>query len=297
MVHDLFKISFRYSRQISEGGEATLEDREGVKPVLRWAGGKRRLVHRLVKLLPPQWNTYVEPMAGGAALFFHLDPDKALLADINSDLINFYRVLKNDTSNLVSRLASLRPSKALYNRMRNKKPKSRLQKAVRFAYLNRLCWNGLHRVNRRGSFNVPIGDRRPKRLFDRRALYQAAELLQNAKLLNADFETTLRRLKRGDFAFIDPPYPRGAREGFGFNRYASDFFSLEDHKRLGRIVRDLDNRGAHVMILLAASQAILQCYPSHFQRVTLQSKSLIASKSSSRRTIKEIALTNYLHNN
>lgn len=274
-----------------------MEKHERVKPVLRWAGGKRRLVHHLVKLLPPQWNTYVEPMAGGAALFFHLGPDKALLADINSDLINFYRVLKKDTSTLVSRLTSLRASEARYYEMRDKKPKSKLERAVRFAYLNRLCWNGLHRVNREGRFNVPIGDRRPHRLWDPEALHQAAKLLRNAKLLNGDFETTLTSLKRGDFAFIDPPYPRGAYKGFGFNRYASDFFSLDDHERLGRIIEVLNDRGVSLMISLASSPEIMECYPSLLDRTTLRSKSLIASTSTSRRAVSEVVLTNYASRN
>jgi len=270
-----------------------LEKREGVKPVLRWAGGKRRLVHRLVKLLPREWNTYVEPMAGGAALFFYLGPRRALLADINPDLINFYRILKSDTSHLVSRLASLHASRALYYKMRDKKPKSKLGRAVRFAYLNRLCWNGLHRVNRGGSFNVPIGDRRPKKLWDPQALYQAAELLQNAELLNADFETTLQCLKGGDFAFIDPPYPRGSQGGTGFNKFHEDFFAAEDHKRLGKALRELSRRDVLLMITLSASSRILKHYPAFLTRHYLNGKSLMSAQRESRRTVREVILTNY----
>lgn len=263
------------------------------RPVLRWAGGKRRLINQLIGLLPRAWENYVEPMAGGAALFFYLAPQKALLADINPDLINFYRVLKTDTSTLVRRLTSLRASRDLYYKMRSRTPKSKLERAVRFAYLNRLCWNGLHRVNQNGDFNVPIGDRLPEELWDPEELYQAAKLLQSARLLNADFETTLGTLRKGDFAFIDPPYPRGARAGFGFNRYSPSFFSLEHHKRLGRRVRISDQKGSTLMITLSQFPELLQCYPQSFVRTVLNSKSLISSKLSSRCSVNEVVLTNY----
>jgi len=231
-------------------------------------------------------------MAGGAALFFYLAPPKAILADINPDLINFYMVLKNNTSSLVERLESLRASKALYYGMRKRTPGSRLERAVRFAYLNRLCWNGLHRVNHKGDFNVPIGDRLPKKLWNPALLYRAAKLLQNAKLLKADFETTLLGLNRKDFSFIDPPYPRGAQEGLGFNRYTSDFFSFEDHRRLGRVLKTLDRRGVSLMVTVAPCQEILELYPE-FRRTRLRSKSLISCESTSRRIADEIVLTNY----
>jgi DNA adenine methylase len=263
------------------------------KPILRWAGGKRRLVHDLTALLPARWGTYVEPMAGSAALFFHLAPRKAVLADVNPDLMDFYKMLRDNTSTLVERLTSLRASKALYYKMRESTPTSRLERAVRFAYLNRLCWNGLHRVNRRGDFNVPIGDRRPKKLWDPRQLSHAGKLLRNAKLVSADFEQTLSMLKKGDLTFIDPPYPRGALENAWFNRYSSDFFSLEEHRRLGKVVRSLDDRGIFLMLLVASYAPILKCYPSNFVPTTFSSKSLISGKSSSRRTSEEVVLRNY----
>jgi len=269
-----------------------LKANAGCRPILRWAGGKRRLVPRLMKLLPSHWDYYVEPMAGSAALFFLLAPPKAILADINSELMNFYGALRNDTDRLVTRLSSLRASKALYDSMRNGKPTSGLERAVRFAYLNRLCWNGLHRVNRNGFFNVPIGDRLPKRLWSAEGLSQAARLLQNARLLNDDFERTLRGIKRGSFVFIDPPYPRGARKGW-FNRYSKDFFLFEDHQRLGRLTETLDERGISLMMIVGANPELLRCYSSSFVRTRLRSKSLISSKPSSRFSVEEVVLTNY----
>jgi len=264
------------------------------RTILRWAGSKRRLVKRLANLLPRRWENYVEPMAGAAALFFHLGPRKALLGDINPELVNFYKVLRNDTSELISRLISLRASKTQYYVIRESTPTSELNRAIRFAYLNRLCWNGLYRVNQKGDFNVPMGDRLPRKLWDPEELNAAARQLRRAKLVNADFETTLGRLKAGDFAFVDPPYPRGAQTGFGFNRYATDFFSFEDHIRLGRIIEQLDRRGVLLMVLLSQSPDILRHYPLWFNRIPLRSKSLISSRSESRRMVSEIVMTNYV---
>jgi len=244
--------------------------------------------------MPPTWNNYVEPLVGSAALFFHLAPKKAILADLNPDLMNFYRVLRDDTRALVNRLTGLEASKALYYNMRDKKPRSKLERAIRFAYLNRLCWNGLYRVNKKGQFNVPMGDRFPEKLWDTKEFYRAANILAHAKLATADFETTLRKAKRGDFVFIDPPYPRGAPLSTGFNRYCSDSFSPEGHERLGRTVRSLDAKGVATMILLASSKDILSCYPTSFYRRRLRSKSLISCNSSSRRLVEEIVLMNYV---
>jgi len=266
--------------------------RKGVRPVLRWAGGKRRLVHRLAKLLPAGWQNYVEPMAGSAAMFFYLAPRKAVLADINPDLINFFRVLRDETSELVKRLNSLSASRDLYYEMRDNVPTSGFERAVRFAYLNRLCWNGVHRVNREGEFNVPIGDRLPRRLWNPDHLYRAASQLRCARLLRADFEETLPKLKKGDFSFVDPPYPRGAAKGLGFNRYVGDFFSVEDHKRLGKLLKILNERGVLLMVVMCSDPEILQFYPP-FTRTLLRSKSLISGKPSSRRTVDEVVMTNY----
>ena len=127
---------------------------EPCRPALRWAGGKYGMAPRLASLLPPTWGTYFEPMAGGAALFFFVLPAKAVLGDVNGELINFYRVLRDRFSELRRRLNKLSASEKMYYAFRESKPRGHVQRAVRFAYLNRLSWNGLYRVNRSGKFNV-----------------------------------------------------------------------------------------------------------------------------------------------
>jgi DNA adenine methylase len=243
--------------------------------------------------MPTNWNNYLEPMVGSGALFFHVAPERAILGDLNPDLMNFYEVLRDDTPELVGRLKNLRASRELYYHMRDMKPRSRLDRAVRFAYLNRLCWNGLYRVNKAGKFNVPIGDRLPKTLWNMLELHVAAKALSSVELATGDFRSTLRKAKRGDFVFLDPPYPRGAPVRTGFNRYCSDFFSLKDHKRLGQVVRSLDKKCVLIMILLSSSKSILSCYPKSFHRRRVRSKSLISCDSSSRRLVDECVLVNY----
>jgi DNA adenine methylase len=124
-------------------------------------------------------------------------------------------------------------------------------------------------------------------------LNKAAMLLRGAKLVEAPFENTLSNLKEGDFAFIDPPYARGARDGDGFNRYSPDFFCLDDHERLGEIIESLDERRVKLMIFLGESKKILRRYPSSFERTRFRSKSLISGESSGRRLVGEVILTNY----
>src|SRR5215210_289112 len=265
----------------------------GRRPILRWAGGKTLIIGSITGLLPAKWDTFIEPMVGGGALFFHLRPEKAILADSNSELINFYRVLRFRCAELKTRLLSLAASRDLYYELRDAAPKGDLQRAVRFAYLNRLSWNGLYRVNRSGRFNVPIGDRLPQAMWRANDIDRANESLRNARLLTADFGKTARLAKEGDFVFFDPPYPRGAKADLGFNRYSADFFELSHHRRLSRLVDSLSDRGIKVMLTIAYDQQLEAIYPQHMRRHVAHSKSLISCNGSDRGEVKELVLTNY----
>ena len=187
---------------------------------------------QLCELAPQSWCRYFEPMAGGAAMFFSIRPRIALLADTNADLVNFYSVLKSSRFALIHKLSRLAASREIYYLLRSAKPRAPLQRAVRFAYLNRLAWNGLYRVNRSGLFNVPIGDRLPTTMWDVASLTAASNALQDADLLHGDFRDTTASARANDFVFFDPPYPRGAQNATGFNRYTAHFFKAQDHSDL-----------------------------------------------------------------
>jgi DNA adenine methylase len=264
-----------------------------LRPVVRWAGGKSTMVSKLASLLPRNWRTYIEPMSGGAALFFHIKPSDAILADINSELITFYSVLRDRPAELIHRMRLLIASRERYYAVRASRPRADLNRALRFAYLNRLAWNGLYRVNRSGQFNVPVGDRLPAVMWSPTALSDASEALRGARLVTQDFRATARQAKSGDFVFFDPPYPRGSREELGFNRYASQFFSTNDHRDLARIIDELSSRSVHVMLTLAETDHFADIYPSRLRKTRVESKALIACNGADRRSAAELILTNY----
>lgn len=261
--------------------------------VLRWAGGKAHLLPHLTPLVPQSFRRYIEPMVGGAAVFFRLAPPRAILSDLSDELINFYRVLRDDPDHLITAMLRLKASKERYYRMRSKTVHGRLQRALRFVYLNRLAWNGLYRVNEQGAFNVPIGDRLPSRLWDRNHLHRAATILQAAELTTADFEVSLSEVRYGDFVFLDPPYPKGARGALGFNRYSPGRFGIEDHHRLAHCIERLMRRGASVMLTIDAASGLRSLYPDSLFDHSAISRSLIAGNGAQRRSVRELVLTSY----
>ncbi len=266
---------------------------EASSPILRWAGGKSRLLPRLMPLLPVSYSRFIDPMVGGGALFLYLRPRHSILGDINLELMSFYRALRTHPDRLIRRMTSLRASRDMYYRMRTLRTRDTVTRAVRFAYLNRLCWNGLYRVNRMGNFNVPIGSRLPRMLWDHQTLRATSRALRQAKLHVGDFGKMLQLVRPKDFVFLDPPYPRGAHDGLGFNRYTATTFGMTEHRRLGQWASELATRGAFVMIVLAARRKLLAAYPAQFRRRLLTTRSLISCNSSSRRRVREIVLRNF----
>jgi len=232
-------------------------------------------------------------MAGSAALFFACGAKQAILGDSNSELIDFYRVLASRSDDLIVRLLRLKASRRRYYEFRESRPRSELDRAVRFAYLNRLCWNGLYRVNRQGEFNVPIGSRLPSKLWDGNHLRCAAAMLRNAEFVCADFELTLRSCKPGDVVYLDPPYPKTTRDSVGFNRYTPAPFSAADHERLARAAIRAHKRGVRMIVSTGSSEAFVSLFPRDFRVIRVTSSSLIACNGSARGPVRETILRNY----
>ncbi len=261
-----------------------------MEPIIRWAGSKRQLLHKLRPFWPTS-SRYIEPFCGSACLFFDLEPPAAVLGDLNGELITTYRAVRRNASLVVECLQRLALGKQEYYRIRSIPPESLSEPeiAARFLYLNRNCFNGIFRTNLKGSFNVPYAPPKSKTGVDYERLLVAAEVLQKAILLNADFETTLLRVTTGDFVYLDPPYAMAKRRVFA--QYQPDSFSTSDLERLVACLRRIDEQGAHFVVSYAdcsESRAILRAWQPRRVKV----KRHVAGFIGKRRSAYEVIATN-----
>jgi DNA adenine methylase len=229
-------------------------------PFLKWVGGKTQLLSALLSYSPAHFNTYIEPFVGGGALFFALQPAKAVLADSNPELINCYTVVRDQVEDLISILSDYPYSEEFYYKMRSEVPKNTILRAARLIYLNRTCFNGLYRVNKQGQFNVPFGRYTDPVICDAERLRAASYALRNAELQCANYGDTLQRFARpGDFIYIDPPY-HPVSQYSDFKRYTAEFFYAEDQRDLARYVKQLAQQGCSVLVSNSFCDFILDIY-------------------------------------
>jgi len=236
----------------SSGPAVEVRDVAREKPFLRWAGSKRKQVRRLAEFWSPHHKRYIEPFAGSACLFFELAPKEAILGDNNRELIEVYRVVRDDPERLYNRLACIRRDIRTYYHWRGLKPQSldRETRAVRFLYLNRNCFNGIYRTNADGEFNVPMGTRVGE-YFSKTDLVRCSKLLRRATLVAGDFVRTLERVKAGDFVYLDPPYAVASRRIF--REYGKKTFDSSDIPRLSESLTEVVMRGADFLVSYADS--------------------------------------------
>ena len=216
-----------------------------VKPILKWAGGKTQLITQLLPHVPERFGTYIEPFFGGGALFFTLQPERAIISDSNPELVNLYRQVATAVDSVVDCLKRYRNTREDYYAVRaqNWQELFPAEAAARMIYLNRTCFNGLYRVNRKGDFNVPYGRYPNPRICDEENLRAASELLKRADILCGDFAKVLDECaKPGDFVFLDPPYLPVGKWG-DFKRYTKEQFYEADHRRLADATARLMERG------------------------------------------------------
>lgn len=258
-------------------------DTKSVKPFLKWAGGKTQLIEELDKFIPKEYDTYIEAFLGGGALFFHLQPQKAILSDINPELINCYTVVRDDIESIISQLKLFNDSESFYYELRASDlgTLNSVERAARFIYLNRTCFNGLYRENKKGDFNVPYGKYKNPNFCDEERLYKAHYALKNAKIICADYKTVLRRYaQHNDFIFLDPPYvPVGKFSDF--QRYTKDFFYDDDHIELRDEFKRLVKIGAKIILTNSNVEFVNELY-SGYKSEVFETKRLISSKSSTR---------------
>lgn len=260
-------------------------------PFLKWAGGKRWLIERHLSLIPQFSGRYIEPFLGSGAVFFSLRPKKAILADLNADLIRTYSSIKSDPAE-VERLLKLyheKHTETYYYDVREKRFSDDHAHAAHFIYLNRTCWNGLYRVNKLGVFNVPIGTKTSVVLATDDFAGIAAGL-KSATLKVSDFEKTIDLAEAGDLVFADPPYTVKHNNN-GFVKYNQKIFSWEDQLRLSQALIRAKKRGAKVLCTNADHNSLRELYRSDFSLKVISRASVISGKAEHRGPTTEIAIT------
>lgn len=260
------------------------------RPFLRWAGGKRWLVNSAIDFVPDEYDRYIEPFLGGGAVFFSQEPQKFIISDANSDLINCYKTLRDDAKKFKSALKThnSKHSTEYYYKVRSSAPRLPHTQAARFLYLNRACFNGLYRVNSRGDFNVPIGTSK-NIILDTDDFSGVATVLSGGEILNQDFETTLDKATAGDFVFIDPPYTVKHNLN-GFVQYNEKIFSWDDQIRLRDAAVRAGARGAKITITNADHESIHELYNQTGEIDSVSRASLIAGKVSNRGKTSEVII-------
>ena len=261
-----------------------------VNPFLKWAGGKRWLIKAGIPT-PPSYNRLIEPFVGGAAVFFALAPSKAVLSDVNSELINLYQVIRDRTSEFEKaiRWHADRHSLGHYYHIRSCSLESAVERAARTLYLNRTCWNGLYRVNQKGQFNVPIGTKNTV-IFDGESFQLYARVLRAAALICQDFEVAIDNANQEDFLFVDPPYT--VQHNFnGFVKYNEKMFSWDDQVRLAESLRRARKRGVKIVVTNADHHSLRALYGDDFNYRSVSRHSVLAGQATGRGLTTEALFT------
>lgn len=241
-----------------------------LKPFLKWVGGKNQLVEQIEKMLPigkeKILTKYAEPMIGGGALFFSVlskyDFEELYISDINAELINAYQVIKTDVENLISKLSELQTSflpmddngrKYFYYTTRERfnstvlSPETATDKAAQFIFLNKTCFNGLYRVNKKGQFNVPIGAYKNPTICDDENLRNVHKALQKVTIVCGDYSLSKDFIDKNTFVYLDPPY-RPISETSGFTAYNADCFDDNEQIRLSKFIDKINSTDAKIVL-------------------------------------------------
>ena len=273
-----------------------------VKPFVKWAGGKRQLVPTiLANYLPKNYNlqTYYEPFIGGGALLFSLQPKKAVINDSNAELINCYKIIKNSLDELIEDLKNHKNDEYYYyeirdwDREKNFKSKTEVQRASRIIFLNKTCYNGLFRVNSQGQFNVPFGKYKNPNILDIAVLKAVNKYLNENQvtILNSDFQKAVKDAKRGDFIYFDPPYDP-VSETASFTGYDVNGFNKQEQRRLKEVFDDLNSRGCHILLSNAYTEFIEDLYKDYLH-TKISAIRAINCNGKKRGKVDEILVKNY----
>lgn len=269
-------------------------------PVVKWVGGKTRLLSELHARTPKAYVRYFEPFVGGGALFFALAPAQATLGDMNGALIETYRTIAHAVEDVIKRLEAHRRAhskhEGYYYEVRDWWNEHQwsvdlVAAAAAFLYLNKTCFNGLWRVNRSGAFNVPRGDYKDPKIFDPDALRSAAVALSRATLMTNEYHATVAEAREGDFVYFDPPYDPVSKTS-NFTGYTKDAFGKEQQKQLADCARELRKRGVSVMLSNNDTEFVRSLY-ADFCIDNVKCGRSINSKGDKRGAVDEVIITSY----
>ncbi|NPA10781.1 MAG: DNA adenine methylase [Epsilonproteobacteria bacterium] len=275
------------------------------KPFVKWAGGKRQLIPELLKYIPGNFNNYFEPFAGGGALFFELynlgilKDKQVFLFDNNKELINSYEVIKNAPYELIEKLKEFKSKHNKYfyyqirelDRSANYKTLDKITKAARFIYLNKTCFNGLYRVNKKGYFNVPMGSYKDPKIVDENNILLASKALQNTTIKHCDYKDVLHYTQKNDFIYFDPPY-FPLNKTSNFTSYTQGDFLEKEQIELFNTFNTLSQKGCFVLQSNSDTDFINNLY-KNFKIQKILANRAINSKGNKRGKITEVLIRNY----
>ena len=271
-----------------------------VEPVLKWVGGKRQLLKDIEIHIPRKFSTFYEPFLGGGAVLFHLQPHKAVVNDINEELINVYTVIRDSVEELIEDLKKhkneaeyfynireLDRDKEAYNRL------SSIKKASRLIYLNKTCYNGLFRVNQQGEFNTPFGRYKNPNIVNEVTLRAVSNYFNKAQITFKciDFEESVKGIRKGSFVYFDPPYDP-VSDSANFTGYDKGGFDRDEQIRLKQLCDKLNNRNVKFLLSNSATEFILDLYKD-YNIAIVKAKRAINSRGDKRGEVNEVLVKNY----
>lgn len=276
------------------------------KPFVKWAGGKTQLLGPLISIIPDSFNDYYEPFIGGGAMFFYLasrnlTQKRVFLSDINSELINVYKCLRDKLALLLAKLINhqeryFRDRITYYYKLRRFTYDDDLERAAQLITLNKTCYNGLYRVNKKGMFNVPMGQYKNPLICDTANLKKVSSILnrRDIRIECMEYHQMLRQAHEGDFVYLDPPFSP-ISETSNFTEYTVGGFRMEDQVNLARVFRSLDRRKCKV-VLSNSDCALVRNLYKEFKVMTVSSLRSINCKSVRRKGNKELIIHNKTKN-
>ncbi len=270
-----------------------------IAPFVKWVGGKRQLMPALCSLLPRRYSGYFEPFVGGGALLFNEQPKKALINDYNEELINVYKMIKNNPEGLINELKCHKnESDYFYNiraldRNDGYDDFSLLKKASRVIYLNKTCYNGLYRVNNSGEFNSPFGKYKNPNIVNEATIRAVSNYLNKneIKILSVDFEQAVKGSQKGDFVYFDPPYDPVSKSA-NFTGYIQGGFNKSEQIRLRNLCKQLDKKNVKFLLSNSATSFIVDLYRS-FDINYVKANRSINSNANKRGEVDEVIIRNY----